>query len=130
MHAYRSTLQRPACWASFVSPTYKGAERLKSTELKQSTIVPEMSRFEARQREIEEELGMRTARLHNGGGGALTGDKTSLTRTCVKGVKIPCDTGDYVKTFIGIKAGRGDWRSLRCGELGNRRGVQILPLTL
>jgi hypothetical protein len=105
-------------------------ERLKNREPKESTNVPGISRFETRQREVEDELGMRTARLHNGGGGGLTGDKTSLTRTCVKGEKIPCDTGDYVKTFIGIKAGRGDWRSLRCGELGNRRGMQILPLKL
>jgi hypothetical protein len=68
--------------------------------------------------------------LHNGGGGGLTGDTTSLTRTCIRGAKIPCDTGDYVKTFIGIKTGRGDWRSLRCGEIGSKRGLQLLPLQI
>jgi hypothetical protein len=53
-----------------------------------------------------------------------------LTRTCIRGAKIPCDTGDYVKTFIGIKTGRGDWRSLRCGEIGSKRGLQLLPLQI
>jgi RHS repeat-associated protein len=84
------------------------SERLKNKEPKETTNEKEKYRFEKRQREIEDELGMRTARLHNGGGGGLTGDIASLTRTCVPGQKIPCDTGDYVKTFIGLKTGRGD----------------------
>jgi hypothetical protein len=106
------------------------AGRLRNNEPKNSTNPTENYRYEARQREIDDELAMRVARLHNGGAGGLLGDIKTLTRSCIKGGKIPCDIGDYVKTFIGIKAGRGDWRSLRCGDIGSRLGIQLLPLQI
>jgi RHS repeat-associated protein len=86
--------------------------------------------YKARQRQIEDELAMRTARLHNGSPGALSLDLSVVTRSCSRDGPRPCDQGDYVKTFIGARAGRGDWRSLRCGDIGARRGLQLMSLQL
>lgn len=84
--------------------------------------------FEKRQREIETELAMRTARKHNGGGQPFAQNIDLVTRSCSYGK--PCDEGDYVRTFVGTRAGRGDWRSLRCAEIKPLRGLQIVPLSL
>jgi hypothetical protein len=86
------------------------------------------SAFEKRQREIETELAMRTARRHNGGGQPFARDINLVTRNCSSGR--PCDEGDYVSTFIGARAGRGDWRSLRCAEIKPLKGLQMIPLSL
>ena len=102
----------------------------KNTESPPSTEKKINSAFDARQREIEEELAMRVARMHNGGASAFQKDSESLTRTCVSKGPRPCDQGDYVKTFIGIQSGRGDWRSLRCGQLDKQRGIQLMPLKI
>jgi hypothetical protein len=80
------------------------------------------------QRRIEEELSMRTARIHNGGTGAFSTEITDLTRAC--GKQRPCDWGGYVGSFIGINPGRGDWRSLRCFSSESLRGVEMIPLRI
>ena len=84
--------------------------------------------FKKRQREIETELAMRTARRHNGGGQPFARNIDFVTRSCSAGR--PCDEGDYVRTFIGTRAGRGDWRSLRCAAINPLRGLQMIPLSL
>lgn len=88
--------------------------------------------YTQRQREVEEGIAKRTARLHNGGGSPFDPNITTLTRNCNAGS--PCDIGSYVKSFIGISAGRGDWRSLRCGtpQGGNQalHGLELTPLKL
>jgi hypothetical protein len=82
--------------------------------------------YKVRKRQIEDELAMRTARLHNGGGAPFATNLDQVTRACTAGN--PCDTGNYVSTFIGSSSGRGDWRSLRCGEIKTLRGLQLIPL--
>ncbi|MBK4733343.1 RHS repeat domain-containing protein [Noviherbaspirillum pedocola] len=85
-------------------------------------------RYLFEQRRIEENLAMRTARLHNGGLGAFSNEIGNLTRDCKKGA--PCDLGGYVTTFIGITPGRGDWRSLRCFSDEKSRGLEMIPLKI
>lgn len=84
-------------------------------------------KYLVRQRAIEENLAMRTARLHNGGN-AYTADIADLTRSCSAGT--PCDIGGYVNAFTGIATGRGDWRSLRCFSNEVARGIQMIPLKI
>ncbi|MHB8921464.1 MAG: hypothetical protein ACYC3N_10620 [Halothiobacillus sp.] len=91
--------------------------------------------YAQRQRQIEEELAMRTARRHNGdkANTALSPDVSVLTRACTDQNKPRCDVGDYVHKFIGLTAGHGDWRSLRCADSSARndwRGLQMQPLKL
>jgi hypothetical protein len=86
--------------------------------------------YESRQRQIEEELAMRVARLHNGGGAPFAPDPSTLTRKCAPNVG-PCDLGDYVKSYIGVTPGRGDWRSLRCADTDARwRALEMTPIRL
>jgi hypothetical protein len=103
-------------------------EGLKNKELPLLETGAVNPKFKVRQREIEQEIAMRVARLHNGGGEPLSVNIDNVTRSCKIGR--PCDSGDYVKTFIGGNPGRGDWRSLRCGDIGGFRGLQLLPIDL
>lgn len=54
----------------------------------------------------EEEIAARVARLHNGGNWRLP----------MAGLTGANDAYGYVKRFIGINRGEGEWRSLRCVE--------------
>lgn len=80
--------------------------------------------YHARQREIERNLAMRVARLHNGG---------NAFRLNIEELLQPqYDLGSYVQGFLG---NRGNWNSLRCGTTaGNQnntwRGLEISPLIL
>jgi hypothetical protein len=100
--------------------------------------------YASKQHSIEEELAMRVSRRHNGGkAAALSGNISVLTRTCIdagpdKNTPL-CDIGGYVKKFIGITNGHGDWRSLRCaadaksagsGSNAKWRGLELKPLSL
>lgn len=87
---------------------------------------------------------MRVSRLHNGGkAAALSTDVSVLTRTCIDtgpAQNYPlCDANAYVKQFIGITNGHGDWRSLRCaadaksaGSSSARKwiGLEFKPMSL
>lgn len=97
--------------------------------------------YSSKQRSIEEELAMRVSRLHNGGDKAALSENISvLTQACVKSGPNKnwplCDMGDYVKQFIGITSGHGDWRSLRCAADGSAGsalkwlGLEVKPLDL
>lgn len=86
--------------------------------------------FKDRQRQIEDELAMRVARLHNGGPGALSIDPSKLLKTCGGNNGDTCDLGGYVTTFIGVASGRGDWRSLRCADGIEKNGIELKPITL
>jgi hypothetical protein len=102
-------------------------ENSKASLINSSTSAQD---FKNRQREIENELAMRVARLHNGGSGALSSDPNVLLRRCVRNGPTPCDLGNYVKIFIGIDSARGDWRSLRCGEIDDSNGIEVASLIL
>jgi hypothetical protein len=105
--------------------------RFKNEGVSKPVLETGGSAVDTRQRRIEDELAMRTARMHNGGRPtAISTDVTALTRSCTLDLKILCDNGNYVKTFIGIQSGRGDWRSLRCGDINKNRGLQLLPIQI
>lgn len=102
-----------------LSANFMNAEAPTSSD---GTINPS---YRTKQRSIEEELAMRVARLHNGGKNvALSTNTSSLTSTCTASNSSNCDTGSYVKKFVGIiNDGHGDWRSLRCATDANSSGT-------
>jgi hypothetical protein len=80
--------------------------------------------------QIEEELAMRIDRLHNCVGDPASMDVNILTKER-KLNSGPCDVGEYVKTYIGMKPGRGDWHSPRCADANARwRRLERTPLKL
>lgn len=105
-------------------------DRFQNSKLTVINSSKSVQEFKDHQRSIEHEIAMRVARLHNGGNGAFSTDIDTLSRKCVRGGPRPCDTGDYVKTFIGILPNRGDWVSLRCGEMAEKNGIELNPLVL
>jgi hypothetical protein len=105
-------------------------DRFQNNKLSVINSSKNVQDFKGAQRVIEREIAMRVERLHNGGKGAFSMDVDALLRKCVRNGPRPCDTGDYVKTFIGVLPNRGDWVSLRCGEMVERNGIELNPLTL
>ncbi len=86
-----------------------------------NTEAPGTDEHMIRQRTVEDDLAQRVAAMHNWG---------NVRRITAPAMDLPSWVKNYADEFS-RSVGRGDWRSLRCGdELKNTAGLRMQPLNL